>query len=102
VKHFIEKENIPHSDPVSSGISHWRILDSFLEGCQVIGFDWRYIYVNDTVAKQAQTSKEHLIGRTIMEAHPGIESSHLFSLLRECMNRSLTPNRQNRNTNPLK
>jgi len=61
------------------------VLDSLLEGCQVIGFDWTYLYVNDTVVTQGRLSREQLLGRTMMECYPGIEASPMFSALRRCM-----------------
>ena len=33
-------------------------LDGLLEGCQIIGQDFRYVYVNDAVAKQGKRAKE--------------------------------------------
>ena len=61
------------------------VLDSLMEGCQVIGFDWKYLYVNDTVATQAGKSREALLGRTMMECYPGIDATPMFSMLRRCM-----------------
>jgi len=61
-------------------------LDNMLEGGQIIGKDWRYIYVNDAVAIQGNHSKESLIGRTMMEVYPGIENTELFSVLKKCLN----------------
>lgn len=63
----------------------YSILDHLLEGCQIIGFDFRYIYVNDLVAKQGKKSKDELQGRTMMEMYPGIETTYMFSLLERCM-----------------
>ncbi len=60
-------------------------LDNMLEGCQIIDQDWRYIYINDTVAKQGRQTKEQLLGHTMMEVYPGIEKTPLFSVLRRCM-----------------
>lgn len=62
-----------------------RLLDNMMEGAQIIGFDWRYLYVNDKVALQGRETKDKLIGRTMMEAYPGIENTHLFSVLKNCM-----------------
>ena len=62
------------------------VLDHLLEGCQIIGFDYRYLYVNEAVAKQGRKSKEELLGHTMMELYPGIETTHMFSLLEQCMN----------------
>src|SRR5688500_3444250 len=61
------------------------VLDHLLEGCQIIGFDYRYLYVNDVVAKQGRRTREELLGHTMMELYPGIENTHMFSLLKQCM-----------------
>ena len=61
------------------------VLDRLLEGCQVVGFDWRYIYVNEAVAAQCKTTPHALIGRTMMECFPGIDESPMFATLRRCM-----------------
>ncbi len=60
-------------------------LDHMLEGCQIIGFDWRYLYVNDAVTTQGKQTKEALLGRTMLEMYPGIDQTALFSDLRRCM-----------------
>ncbi len=62
-----------------------EVLDHLLEGCQVIGFDWRYLYVNETVANQGRRSKAQLIGQTMMDCYPGIDGTPMFSTLRRCM-----------------
>ncbi|MBL8088829.1 MAG: CHASE3 domain-containing protein [Anaerolineales bacterium] len=62
-----------------------RVLDTMLEGCQIIGFDWRYLYVNDVVANQGHVTKDELLGRTMMEVYPGIDETPLFDTLRNCM-----------------
>ncbi len=66
-------------------ILNLSILDSLLEGFQVIDYNWRYLYVNTTVATQGQSSAEKLIGRTMMECYPGIEKTEMFARLKECM-----------------
>jgi PAS domain S-box-containing protein len=59
-------------------------LDNMMEGVQIVGFDWKYIYVNDAVAKQGKYSREQLVGHTMMELYPGIEHTHLYQLLENC------------------
>lgn len=56
-----------------------------LEGCQIIGFDWRYVYINDVAARQGRRKKEELLGHTMMEMYPGIDGTAMFTLLRKCM-----------------
>jgi PAS domain S-box-containing protein len=60
-------------------------LDNLIEGVQLIGFDWRYLYVNDAVVKHSKYKKEELLGYTMMEKYPGIEKTSLFDLLTICM-----------------
>ena len=61
------------------------ILDHLIEGFQVIGFDCRYIYVNDAAALHGQKDKEELTGKTMMEVYPGIEKTEMFNTLLRCM-----------------
>lgn len=62
-----------------------RTLDNMLEGCQIIGFDWRYLYVNNAAAKHGRATREELLGSIIMEKYPGIENTAMFAVLRRCM-----------------
>lgn len=63
----------------------FEALDQIREGFQIIGFDWRYIVVNEAVARQGRKKKEELIGQKMMEAYPGIEHSEMFRVLQRCM-----------------
>ena len=60
-------------------------LDSMMEGCQIIDFNWRYIYVNDAFLKQSNRVRERFIGHTMMELDPIIESTKVFPFVRMCM-----------------
>ena len=68
-----------------------RTLNNMLEGCQIIDYDWRYIYINDTAALHGRRKPEELLMRTIMEMYPGIEDTNLFTVLRDCMERRIPP-----------
>lgn len=60
-------------------------LDNMMEGCQIIGFDWQYIYLNDVALKHARMRREDLIGKPMMEVYPGIEKAGFFAYLSDCM-----------------
>ena len=60
-------------------------LDSMIEGCQIIDYDWRYVYVNEAVAKQGRKTKEELLGYPMMQVYPGIDRTEMFRHLRNCM-----------------
>ncbi|MET0793866.1 MAG: ATP-binding protein [Polyangiaceae bacterium] len=65
------------------------VLDNLQEGCQVIGFDWRYLYVNDALVQQGRLPREALLGRTMLECYPGLDAQPFFPVLRRAMqNRS--------------
>jgi PAS domain S-box-containing protein len=60
-------------------------LDFMIEGCQIIDYDWRYLYVNEAVAKQGRKTKSELLGFTMMQVYPGIDRTEMFSHIRNCM-----------------
>ncbi|GMW00635.1 MAG: hypothetical protein AMXMBFR84_17720 [Candidatus Hydrogenedentota bacterium] len=60
-------------------------LDAMLEGCQLIGSDWRYIYVNDVAVVQNRQPRDQLIGRTVHECFPGIEHTVVYAKMQQCM-----------------
>jgi two-component system cell cycle sensor histidine kinase/response regulator CckA len=60
-------------------------LEHLLEGIQFIGYDWKYQYVNAAAARHGQREASDLIGRTVMEAYPGIENTDVFTALQRVM-----------------
>jgi PAS domain S-box-containing protein len=60
-------------------------LDHMIEGCQIIDYDYRYVYVNAIAAKQGRKTKEELLGYTMMQVYPGIDKTEMFNHLRNCM-----------------
>jgi PAS domain S-box-containing protein len=60
-------------------------MDSMMEGCQILSLDWRYLYVNDSAARFGKKKKDELLGKSIFECYPGIESQDIFKTLSECM-----------------
>ncbi len=62
-----------------------QTLDSMLEGCMIIGFDWKYLYVNEGAAKHGNKQREELLGHSILEEYPGVEHTEIFARYNECM-----------------
>ena len=73
-----------------------HMLDLLLEGCQVIGFDWRYRYVSATASVHARKARNELIGRTMMEVYPGIDQTPMFEALSRTMTRRTQVRLENR------
>jgi PAS domain S-box-containing protein len=60
-------------------------MDSMLEGGQLMDFDWRYLYINSAAEKQNRRPSAELLGNRYMDAWPGITETHVFSLIRHCL-----------------
>jgi PAS domain S-box-containing protein len=80
--------------------ARYRGLDHLLEGCQVVGHGWTYLYVNDALLAHARKSREELVGRTMMEVYPGIEATAVFARLRDCMHHRRSQSLENEFTYP--
>jgi PAS domain S-box-containing protein len=75
-------------------------LDNLLEGFQIIGRDWTYLYVNPAAAEQGRSTPDALIGRKMWEAYPGIDQAPFFATLRECMSARTAASLENLFTYP--
>ncbi len=71
------------------------MLDSIVHGCQIIGFDWHYIYLNDAAARQGRTKKSALLNQSIFEKYPGIEKTAVFEAMQRCMTMRTAERMQN-------
>jgi len=76
------------------------LFDNMREGCQVIGFDWHYLYVNPALVKQSRLTESQLTGYTMMKAYPGIEKTEMFARLRRCMEKRIPQQFENEFTFP--
>ena len=63
----------------------YTILEHLTEICEVVDFNLRYLYVNEAGAEWERIAREKLIGRTMLEIHPEMESTPFFSHLKECL-----------------
>ncbi|MBN2030057.1 PAS domain S-box protein [bacterium] len=70
-------------------------LENMLEGCQIIGHDWQYVYVNKMVCRHGRKTKKELLGHTMMEVYPGIENTEMFSFLERCMEKRIPHRMEN-------
>jgi len=70
-------------------------LDTILEGCQLIDFDWRYLYLNPAAAVQNRRANAELLGCRMPEAWPGIEGTSVFAMMRRCMEERVSARSEN-------
>lgn len=60
-------------------------LDNTLEACQIIGFDWQYLYLNRAATIHNRRPNAELLGKRLLDVWPGIEATGVFKLLKRCM-----------------
>jgi len=60
-------------------------LDNLIEGCQILNFQWEYLYVNNAAEKHNRRPKEELLGSRMMDAWPGIEATEVFRVIKQAM-----------------
>jgi PAS domain S-box-containing protein len=70
-------------------------LDGMMEGCQIISRDWRYLYANEVAAHHGRRKPAELLGKTMMECYPGIESTPMFAAMRRCLEMQQTERMEN-------
>src|SRR5262245_52247348 len=75
---YIRPPNL-QDDPVRTA------LDTLKEGFQIIGPDWRYVYVNPAAARHGRREVSDLIGKAMMDVYPGIDATPMFDVLQKCM-----------------
>src|SRR5688572_11725593 len=61
------------------------VLGSLLEGCQVIDFDYKYLFLNEAALRQGRSTEQELVGRRMVDCYPGIDETPMFKRLRACM-----------------
>ena len=60
-------------------------FDNMLEGTQILDFEWRYLYLNTTAERHNHRPNAELSGNVYMDCWPGIETTHVFTVLKQCM-----------------
>lgn len=76
------------------------LLNDLLEGCQIISFDWRYLFLNDAALEHARKTRQELLGQTMSEAYPGIDQTPMFHTLQKVMEDRQPRRMQNEFTYP--
>ena len=66
-----------------------QTLDDMMEGCMILGFDWTYLYLNETAAQHGHGNRDKLLNRTMLEMYPGVEKSAVFTRYKEVMEKRI-------------
>lgn len=69
----------------ASEARYHNALDVLMEGAQIIGHDWRHLYVNNAFVVQSGFTKKQLLGTKVMDRYPEVERTEVFKELQRCM-----------------
>ncbi|MET0340258.1 MAG: PAS domain S-box protein [Polyangiales bacterium] len=81
----ISDRMVAESALVQSEERYRTTLDSIFESCQLIGFDWRFLYLNPAAVVQNRRPLEEMLGRRVQDVFPGIEQTEAYELLARVM-----------------
>ncbi len=70
-------------------------LENMIEGCQIVDYNFRYLFVNEAAARQAGMARKKLQGRIMTTIFPGIEATGMFRTLRKCMSERIHKEMEN-------
>lgn len=70
-------------------------LDQMLEGCQIIGSDWKYIYLNRTAEIHNRKPNSELLGKRYMDVWPGIENTTVFKRIEQVLQKRVPNHLEN-------
>ena len=60
-------------------------FDQLLEGCQIIGHDNRYIFINDVAVMHLHRPKEELLGKRYTDVWPAAGKTEIFPAIERCL-----------------
>jgi PAS domain S-box-containing protein len=75
-------------------------LETMLEGCQIMDFEWRYVFLNQTAEIHNRIPREKMLGKTYTEVWPGIEKTHVYSVIKCCLEQRTATHLENEFTYP--
>ncbi len=72
-----------------------QAFDNMFEGVQIVSFDWRYLYFNDTFVRHSKHSRDDLAAHTVLELYPGIEKTNIYTVYERCFKERVAIQLQN-------
>ena len=85
VKGHMQKLRIAHEITQKNDARYRNTLYQMLEGCQIIGFDWKYIYLNRSAEIHNRRSNNELLGNRYQDMWPGIEETEVFNTIKQSL-----------------
>ena len=88
-------QNPPRDRPAFDSLT-LQVLDNLFEGCQVLDFELRYLYLNHQAAGHARRPREELLGNRMVDLYPGIDQTEMYEHLQRCLSERVPVQMENR------
>lgn len=85
VENIIRISSKQKSKIAEAELRYQYALDNMLEGCQIIGHDWQYLYINDSGAKFGHSTRDGIMGKKVFEVYPNIVEQPIYTKLKNCL-----------------
>ncbi|MHC1781810.1 MAG: HD domain-containing phosphohydrolase [Anaerolineaceae bacterium] len=72
-----------------------NLFENMLEGAQILGFDWKYLFLNETAEKHNRRPNRELLGNIYADMWPGIKDTLVYSKIKQCMEERIACNMEN-------
>jgi PAS domain S-box-containing protein len=83
---MLEQKVIDRTQELTTSEERFRTtLDNLMEGCMIVDCAWTYLYVNDAFARQMGRTKKGLVGHSLMDIDPNVETTRVFECYRTVM-----------------
>ena len=90
-----------HEEDLRKSENRFRsTLDNMIEGCQIIGFDWRYIYINAAAERHNRRPAAELMGNKYVDMWPGIEETEVYKTISRTLEERISQYMENEFTFP--
>ncbi len=60
-------------------------LERLIEGCHILAPDWTILYINEVGARHSRSTVAELLGKSLLDLHPALADSPLFTAFHACM-----------------
>jgi len=83
------------NDLKKSEVQFRNLLENMMEGCQLIDYNWKYIFINKNADFYNSRTRNELIGKKITDLWPDIIKTKLYVLAKRCMEEQKHQNLEN-------
>ncbi len=80
-----DKINRDKNKTKTDSIQLMHLFDNFIQGCVLIGYNWDFLYVNNSASQQWLKKQKDLYNKNLIKVFPDIEKTEMFIQYKCCM-----------------